>query len=190
MAFCKYCGSEIAAESAFCPECGKKAPTGGPGSSSLTAQESSSHEPLSRKEFCDLSFSPDVKKRVRNNWIALAAAVVLRIATICVLCVLQFTHMPDEIRMWYISRLVLNPVSVYLLLLLLTCVFKHRGLAFAATVLAVYFALPIKGGYTIWDLALGIADLVLAVVVLINTLKLEKEYRAYLNRAFPDHIKK
>ena len=190
MAFCKYCGSEIAAEAAFCPECGKKAPTGGPGTSPLTAQESSSREPLSRKEFCDLSFSPDVKKRVRNNWIALAAAVVLRIATICVLCVLQFSHMPEEIRMWYISRLVFNPVSVYLLLLLLTCVFKHRGMAIAALVLSVYFALPIYGGYTILDALLGVANLVVAIVVMLNTNKLEKEYRAYLERTFPDRVKK
>ena len=189
MAFCKYCGSEIAAEAAFCPECGKNAPTGGPAASPLTAQESTSREPLSRREFCSTSFSPDIKKRVRTNWIAFVASVVLRIATICLLLALQFPHMPGEIRMWYLSRLVFNAVGVYLLLLLLTCVFKHRGLAFAATALAVYFALPIKGGYTIWDLAFGIAHLVLAVVVLINTLKMEKEYRAYLEHAFPGRIK-
>lgn len=73
MAFCKYCGSSISNEAEFCPECGKKAPGGNRSASPFTAQESFTREPLSRKEFCDTSFSPDVKKRVRANWIALAA---------------------------------------------------------------------------------------------------------------------
>lgn len=82
MAFCKYCGSSISNEAEFCPECGKKAPGGNRSASPFTAQESFTREPLSRKEFCDTSFSPDVKKRVRANWIALAAAVILRVAMI------------------------------------------------------------------------------------------------------------
>lgn len=188
MAFCKYCGSEIAAESAFCPECGKKAPTGGHGTSPLTAQESSSHEPLSRKEFCDLSFSHDVKKRVRNNWIALAAGVFLRVAAIPVNA---FLMMPGSVRGQYMgyafSGLIFSATGLCVLLMILACVLKHKGFTIAAVVLGAYKAA------TIYTIPLGVGNgalLVSAVTILINTLKLEKEYRAYLGRAFPDHIKK
>ena len=189
MAFCKYCGSEIAAESFFCPECGKQSPTGGPGTSPLTSQAPSDREPLSRNEFCSLSSSPEIKKRVRTNWSVFAASVVLRIVNIFLLLTIQFPHMPGELRMWYFSRLIFSSMGVYLILLLLICVFKHRGLAITAAVLAVYFALPIKGGYTIFDLVFGIAHFVLAMTMLINTLKLEKEYRSYLEFTFPDYVK-
>ena len=185
MAFCKYCGCSVPDKAEFCPECGKKI--------SVTidpARSVTTDDVPSRRDFFSVMGSPDAKKRIRRNWIVLAAAVLLRIATICVLVALQFPRISEEIRMWYISRLVINPVSLYLLLLLLACVFKRRGMAIAAVVLSVYFALPINGWYTIWDAALGVAELALAVVVMHNTNKLEKEYQSYLGQAFPGSGKK
>ena len=188
MAFCKYCGSSVPDKAEFCPECGKKAPGGSRGASPLTTQEASSRDPLSRKEFCDLSSSPDVKKRVRANWIALAAAVILRVAMIPVNA---FLMMPGAMRGQYIgyafSGLIFSAAGLCILMLLLACAMKYWGFAMAALLLAAYKALVI---YTI-PLAIGNgAMLIAAVIILVNTRKLEKEYRAYLNQAFPGSGKK
>lgn len=188
MAFCKYCGSSVPNEAEFCPECGKKAPTGCPGSSPLTAQDPTSRETLSRREFCDMSFSPAVKKRIRTNWIALAAAVILRVVTIPVNAVLM---MPAPMRNQYMgyafSGLIFSATGLCVLLMLLACAMKNRGCAAAAVVLGAYNAARV---YTI-PLAIGnTALLIAAIIILINTLKLEKEYRAYLDSAFPGTAKK
>lgn len=188
MAFCKFCGSAIPDKAEFCPECGKKAPGGNHGVSPLTRQESSAQEPLSRKEFCDMSFSPSAKKWIRTNWIAFAMAVILRMVMIPVNAVLM---MPGAVRGQYMgyafSGLIFSAAGLCILMLLSACVTKHWGFAAVALFLAAYKALVI---YTI-PLAIGNgAMLISAVIILANARKLEKEYQAYLNRAVPGSAKK
>ena len=61
MAFCKFCGSSIPDGAGFCPECGKKDPTEIHGALSLTAQDPSPREPLSRRAFFSFIDSADAK---------------------------------------------------------------------------------------------------------------------------------
>lgn len=188
MAFCKYCGSSIPNEAEFCPECGKKAPGGSRGASPLTRQESSAQEPLTRKEFCASSFSPTVKKWVRANWIALAAAVILRMVMIPVNAVLM---MPGAMRGQYMgyafSGLIFSATGLCILLLISACVTKHWGFAAVALLLAAYKTIMI---YTIPLIVGNGAILIAAVIILINTRKVDKEYRTYLKKTFPGSAKK
>ena len=185
MAFCKYCGSSIPDKAEFCPECGKKAPGGSRGASPLSQQESSAQEPLSRKEFCDMSFSPDIKKRVRANWIAFAVVIVLR--TLLCLVVIPLYGVPFDMFLTWIPHRIFNSLSLAHLLLLLSCALHRRSLVAAAILIGVYAYWPF---WNIFDVVGCIADLAAGILVLVNTNKLEKEYRAYLNQAFPGSVKK
>lgn len=184
MAFCKYCGNSIPDEAAFCPECGKKAPGGSRGASPLSQQESSAQEPLSRKEFCDMSFSPDIKKRVRTSWIAFVVVVMLR--TLLCLAVIPLYGVPFDMFLTWIPRRIFNSLSLAHLLLLLSCVFHRRGLVVAGMLIGLYAYWPFVD---VFDLIGCFADLVACIFILVNTNKIEKEYRAYLEHAFPGCIK-
>ena len=184
MAFCKFCGSSIPDGAGFCPECGKKDPTEIHGALSLTAQDPSPREPLSRRAYFSFTDSADAKKRIRANRIALTAAVILVILWTVFVFVRAVLALPPDFRAMYIgfflNRYFFGSAGLCILLMILTCVMKSRGCAIAALVFAVFSIVQ----FTSSTLVVGSGILLIAaVILLINTLKLEKEYRAYLERA-------
>ena len=183
MAFCKFCGSSIPDGAGFCPECGKKDPTEIHGALPLTAQEPSPREPLSRRVYFSFTDSADAKKRIRANRIALTAAVILVILWTVFVFVRAVLALPPDFRALYIgfflNRYFFSSTGLCILLMILTCASKRCGCAVAALVFGVFGIVQFAG------LALMVGSgilLIAAVVLLINTLKLEKEYRAYLER--------
>lgn len=184
MAFCKFCGSSVPDGAGFCPECGKKDPTEIHGALPLTAQDPRPREPLSRRWFFSFTDSADAKKRIRANRIALTAAVVLVILWAGVALAYAVLTLPPDFRAMYIefflNRYFFGSAGLCILLMILTCVMKSRGCAIAALVFAVFSIVQ----FTSSTLVVGSGILLIAaVILLINTLKLEKEYRAYLERA-------
>ena len=114
--------------------------------------------------------------------------VSLRVAAIPVNA---FLMMPGSIRSQYMgyafSGLIFSATGLCILMLLLACATKHWGFAATAVVLGVYKLLSIH----LISLIIGHGVLVAStVIILVNTRKLEKEYRAYLNQAFPGSGKK
>lgn len=184
MAFCKFCGSSIPDGAGFCPECGKKDPTEIHGSLSLTAQDPRPREPLSRRAFFSFTDSVDAKKRIRANWIALTAAVILAILWTGFVLAYAVLTLPPDFRAMYIgfflNRYFFSSAGLCILLMILTCAMKIRGCAVAALVFGVFSIVQFAGSALV--VGNGIL-LIAAVILLINTLKLEKEYRAYLERA-------
>ena len=81
---------------------------------------------------------------------------------------------------FFLNRYFFGSAGLCILLMILTCVMKSRGCAIAALVFAVFSIVQ----FTSSTLVVGSGILLIAaVILLINTLKLEKEYRAYLERA-------
>lgn len=184
MAFCKFCGSSVPDAAEFCPACGKKDPTEIHGALPLTAQEPSPREPLSRRVYFWFTDSADAKKRIRVNRIALTAAVILAILWTGFVLAYVALGLPSDLRARYIvfhlTRYFFSSSGLCILLMILTCASKRCGCAVAALVFGVFGIVQFAG------LALMVGSgilLIAAVVLLINTLKLEKEYRAYLERA-------
>ena len=184
MAFCKFCGCSVPDAADFCPECGKKDPTEIHGSLSLTAQDPRPREPLSRRAFFSFTDSADAKKRIRANRIALTAAVILVILWTVFVFVRAVLALPPDFRAMYIgfflNRYFFSSAGLCILLMILTCATKRRGCAIAALVSGVLSIFQFASSTQV--VGNGIL-LIAAVILLINTLKLEKEYRAYLERA-------
>ena len=184
MAFCKFCGSSVPEGAGFCPECGKKAPTEIHGALPLTAQEPRPREPLSRRVYFSFTDSADAKKRIRANLLAFLAAVILVTVWTGVVFVRAVLALPPDFRALYIgfflNRYFFSSTGLCILLMILTCATKRRGCAVAALVLGVFSIVQFASSTLV--VGSGIL-LIAAVVLLINTLKLEKEYRAYLERA-------
>lgn len=184
MAFCKFCGSSIPDGAGFCPECGKKDPTEIHGSLSLTAQDPRPREPLSRRAFFSFTDSADAKKRIRANRIALTAAMILAILWVGVALAYAVLTLPPDFRATYIgfflNRYFFSSAGLCILLMILTCAMKRRGCAVAALVFGVFGIVQFAGSAMV--VGNGIL-LIAAVILLINTLNLEKEYRAYFERA-------
>lgn len=184
MAFCKFCGSSIPDGAGFCPECGKKAPTEIHGSLPLTAQEPRPRESLSRQAFFSFTDSADAKKRIRANRMALLAAVILVILWTGFVLVRAVLALPPDFRalhiQFFLKRSFFSFAGLCILLMILTCATKRRGCAIAALVSGVLSIFQFASSTQV--VGNGIL-LIAAVILLINTLKLEKEYRAYLDRA-------
>lgn len=184
MAFCKFCGSSIPDGAGFCPECGKKDPTEIHGALPLTVQDPRPREPLSRRAFFSFTDSADAKKRIRANRIALTAAVILAILWTGFVLAYAVLTLPPDFRAMYIgfflNRYFFSSAGLCILLMILTCAMKIRGCAVAALVFGVFGIVQFAGSALV--VGNGIL-LIAAVILLINTLKLEKEYRAYLERA-------
>lgn len=180
MAFCKYCGNEIAAGAAFCPECGKKVSVTIDSARSVTTDDVPS-----RREFFSVMGSPSAKKRIRANWTAFVVVVVLR--TLICLAVIPLYGVPFGVALSWIPRRIFNSLSLAHLLLLLSCALHRRSLVVAAILIGLFAYCPF---WNILDIIGCIADLVAGILVLVNTNKLEKEYRAYLDQAFPGLGKK
>lgn len=180
MAFCKFCGSSIPDTAGFCPECGKKAPTAIHSASSLTTQD----EPYSCREFFSSLGSADAQKRIRVNRIALTAAVILAMLWMGFVLVPTVLALPPDFRIPYIqfflNRYFFSFAGLCILLMILTCAMKRRGCAIAALVSGVFGIFQFTGS----TLIVGNGILLTAAgVLLVNTLKLEKEYRVYLEHA-------
>lgn len=184
MAFCKFCGSSVPDAAEFCPACGKKDPTEIHGALPLTAQEPRPREPLSRRVFFSLTDSADAKKRIRANRVAFLAAVILAILWTGFAFVRAVLALPPDFRAlhvgFFLNRYFFSSTGLCILLMILTCATKRRGCAVAALVFGVFGIVQFSSS----TLVVGSGILLIAtVVLLINTLKLEKEYRAYLERA-------
>ena len=95
-----------------------------------------------------------------------------------------FCHCRPDFRAMYIgfflNRYFFSSADLCILLMVLTCAMKIRSCAVAALVFGVFSIVQFAGSAMV--VGSGIL-LIAAVVLLINTLKLEKEYRAYLERA-------
>jgi len=180
MAFCKYCGSSVPDKAEFCPECGKKMSV-----PIVSAQSVTTDDVPSRRDFFSVMGSPAAKKRIRANWTAFVVVVVLR--TLICLAAIPLYGAPFSMALSWIPRRIFNSLSLAHLLLLLSCALHRRSLVAAAILIGVYAYWPI---WNIFDVVGCIADLVAGILVLVNTNKLEKEYRAYLGQAFPGLGKK
>ena len=173
MAFCKYCGSSIPNEAEFCPECGKKVSVTIDSARSVTTDDVPS-----RREFFSVMGSPSAKKRIRANWTAFIVVVALR--TLICLAVIPLYGIPFGMALSWIPRRIFNSLSLAHLLLLLNCALHRRSLVAAAILIGLYAYWPF---WDIFDVVGCIADLVAGILVLVNTNKLEKQYRAYVGPA-------
>ena len=132
-----------------------------------------------------MSFSPDVKKRVRANWIAFVAVAALR--TLICLAIIPLYGVPFGTVLSWIPRRIFSSLSLAHLLLLFSCALHRRSLVVAAILIGLYAYWPF---WDIFDVVGCIADLAAGILILVNTNKIEKEYRAYLNQAVPGSAKK
>ena len=139
-------------------------------------------------EFADVKGQDHIittlQNQIRANRIALTAAVILVILWTVFVFVRAVLALPPDFRAMYIgfflNRYFFGSAGLCILLMILTCVMKSRGCAIAALVFAVFSIVQ----FTSSTLVVGSGILLIAaVILLINTLKLEKEYRAYLERA-------
>ena len=180
MAFCKFCGRSIPDAAAFCPECGRKDPTVIDRTSLLTIQD----EPFSRQEFFSSMGSADAKKRIRVNRIALTAALILVVLWTGFALAYTVLTLPSDLRSLYIqfslSRYFFSSAGLCILLMILTCIMKRYSLAIAALVSGVFSIFQLVNAALVISSGILLAA---AVILFINTRKLEKEYRAYLNCA-------
>ena len=183
MAFCKYCGSSISEQGGFCPECGKEIKTDVHSRTSVTTDDIPS-----RRDYFEVKASLKTKLNIRNCWVALIMAVILRVAVLPVNAVLM---MPGIMRGQYLeyafNGLIFSATGLCILLMFLACFMRHWGFAAIALLLAVYKAVIL---YTI-PLAVGnIAILLAAILIFVHTRKLEKEYQGYIGSTYPGTMKK
>lgn len=89
----------------------------------------------------------------------------------------QLPHIPPQIIALYLPKLIIDPVSLYLLFWLYYR-YSRRELAVMVLILS---ACCIFSMDTIWEIIPGILYVVFAFVILINTLKLERLEKEYHN---------
>ena len=89
----------------------------------------------------------------------------------------QLPHIPPQIIAMYLPKLIIDPVSLYLLFWLY---YRYSRCELAVMVL-ILSTCCIFSMDTIWEIIPGILYVVFAFVILINTLKLERLEKEYRN---------
>ena len=175
MAFCKYCGREIAENSEFCGNCGKKVASK-PDVKSFT---SSSDEPLKRSEYFKYDASSKAKQTCHTNWILWGGASILRVAVLIVYIPVMF-GLSHGIGILFnsITGLIFGKMGLSIALMAYACYSKNR---IAAAISALLCLLSIISSMNIVFMAANAVMFIAYLIITLNTFKLEKEYRTDLN---------
>lgn len=174
MAFCKYCGSNIPDEVSFCPKCGKKL------SNNSQSDDTVLEKLLPRWKYFAKQGSSASSKLLKTNQIVLAVSVGLRIAALLVHYGIMFPSgaLQLQLLVYGFSGMIFSATGLSILLMALACLFKNRFCAIAAIVFSAYKTLNIGS----IPLFVGNAFILVAsIIILLNTIKLEKEYRTYIS---------